>query len=184
MKANDLRTGQGIRMDGKLYVVVGYEHRTPGNLRAFVQAKLRDVVDGKLIDRRFASTDELEEATLDRREMEYLYSDNTGATFMDGETYDQFVIHEDVLGNAMQYLTPNSKVLVLCYEGNPISLELPASVELTITDTPPGIKGATATNQMKDATCETGLKTKVPPFITTGEKIRVSTTDGSYQSRA
>ncbi|MBK7404610.1 MAG: hypothetical protein IPJ41_08235 [Phycisphaerales bacterium] len=109
MKANDLRIGNGVRIDGKLYVVVGYEHRTPGNLRAFVQAKLRDVVDSKLIDRRFASTDELEEIDLDRREMEFLYADSTGATFMDSETYDQLVIHEDVLGNAMLYLVPNSR---------------------------------------------------------------------------
>ncbi|MBK7405807.1 MAG: elongation factor P [Phycisphaerales bacterium] len=184
MKANDLRIGNGVRIDGKLYVVVGYEHRTPGNLRAFVQAKLRDVVDSKLIDRRFASTDELEEIDLDRREMEFLYADSTGATFMDSETYDQLVIHEDVLGNAMLYLVPNSKIVVLCFEGNPISMELPASVELEVTDTAPGIKGATATNQLKEAVCETGLKTKVPPFITTGEKIRISTTDGSYQSWA
>lgn len=184
MKATDLRNGQGVRVDGKLYVVTAFEHRTPGNLRAFVQAKLRDVVEGKTIEKRFSTSEDIEDINLDRREMEYLYSDSSGATFMDTESYDQLVLPDDLLGNAMQFIVPNGKVTVLCHEENPVSLDLPASVELEVTDTAPGIKGATATNQLKDATCETGLKTRVPPFIAVGERIRVSTIDGSYQSRA
>lgn len=184
MKSNELRVGKGVQIDGKLFVVVKTEHTKPGKGPAYIQAKLKDVKTGSNIERRFGSTDEIEEIHLDRREMEYLYSDATGATFMDMESFDQMVIHPDVLGDALLYLSPNASATVLCHENNPVVIELPASVELEVTDTPPGIKGATATNQLKEATCETGLKTKVPPFITNGEKIRISTVDGSYQSRA
>jgi len=183
MKAIDLRPGTALKMDNKLFVVHTFEHRTPGNLRAFVQVKLKDVTSGQLIERRLNPADEMEAINLDRRDMEYLFSDNDGATFMDLEDYDQIIIQPDVLGNALLYLSPNAKATVLMSEGNPILIELPSAVDLTIVDTPPGIKGATATNQMKEATCDTGLKTKVPPFIVTGEMIRVSTADGSYMSR-
>jgi len=121
---------------------------------------------------------------LDRRPMEYLYSDNNGATFMDQEDFEQMTIPKDVLGDALLYLRENTQIVVLCHEGRPITVELPASVELMITETPPGIKGATATNRLKEATLETGLKTKVPEFIATGETIKISTSDGSYLSRA
>jgi elongation factor P len=171
-------------MDGRLFVVTEFEHRTPGNLRAFIQVKLRDVNTGQYLDKRLASTDEVEATTLDRRPMEYLYSDSTGHTFMDLESYDQFVLSDEVLGDAMVYLRPNTEVSVTVHEGNPLFVELPGSVELTVTDTPPGIKGATVTNQLKEATCETGLKTKVPQFINNGDTIKVSTSDGAYQSRA
>ncbi|MBX3364406.1 MAG: elongation factor P [Phycisphaeraceae bacterium] len=184
MKATEIRPGLGVKIDGKLAVLTQVEHRTPGNLRAFIQIKYKEVLSGKTLERRLSSSDEVETVDLDRREMEYLYSDSSGATFMDSETYDQLVVPQDVLGDALLYLTPNTKAIVLMHDGNPVTMEMPASVELEVTDTPPGIKGATATNQLKEATCETGLKTKVPPFITTGEKIRISTADGSYQSRA
>ncbi len=184
MKPNDLKPGRGVKLDGKLYVVVKTDHVKPGKGPAYVQAKFKDVVTGSNIEKRFGSSDNIEEINLDRREMEYLYSDSSGATFMDLEDYDQMVIPPEVLGDAMLYLVPNGKATVLCYEGNPVTIELPASVEMVVTQTTPSIKGATATNQLKEATCETGLKTRVPPFITEGEKIRVSTADGSYQSRA
>lgn len=183
MKANDLRPGAALKMDNKLFVVHTFEHRTPGNLRAFVQVKLKDVTTGQLIERRLNPADEMESINLDRREMEYLYSDNDGATFMDTENFDQIIIQPEILGNALLYLAPNAKAVVLMNEGNPILVELPSAVDVTIVDTPPGIKGATATNQLKEATCDTGLKTRVPPFIVTGEMIRVSTADGSYMSR-
>ena len=173
-----------VRMDGKLFVVTEFEHRTPGNLRAFIQIKIRDVNSGQYLEKRLASTDDVEATTLDRRQMEYLFSDSAGHTFMDLEDYEQFVLDDGVLGNAMAYLRPNTQVGVTMHDGNPLLVELPSSVELSITDTPPGIKGATVTNHMKEATCETGLKTKVPQFINNGDVIRVSTTDGSYQSRA
>jgi len=168
MKATMLRPGLGVKMDGRLFVITNFEHRTPGNLRAFIQIKIKDVLSGKTLEKRLASSDDVEVVDLDRRPMEYLYSDNTGATFMDNETYDQQTLGKDVLGDALLYLRPNTQVVVLCHDGQPISIELPAAVELTVTDTPPGIKGATATNRLKEATLETGLKTKVPEFITPG----------------
>lgn len=184
MKAIDLRPGLGVRIDGKLCVVTLNEHRTPGNLRAFVQLTYKDVVANKTLSRRFNPADDIEVAELDRRPMEYLFSDNAGATFMDLETYDQIVVPGDVLGEALQFLIPNTQVVVLCSAGNPVTLEMPAVVDLTVTDTPPGIKGATATNRLKEATLETGFKTRVPEFITVGEKIRINTVTGEYQSRA
>lgn len=184
MKATDLRQGLGVKIDGKLAVATGVEHRTPGNLRAFIQLKYREIVSGKTLEKRLSSSDDIEVIELDRRTMEYLYSDNNGAVFMDSENYDQITIPAEVLGDALLYLRPNTEATVLCNEGNPITIELPSAVELTITDTPPGIKGATATNQLKEATCETGLKTRVPPFINPGELVRISTADGSYMARA
>lgn len=183
MKANELRAGNGVKVEGKLYVVVKTDHVKPGKGPAYTQAKLRGI-SGGVLERRFNTSDDVEDVVFDRREMEYLYSDNTGATFMDMEDYEQMVIPVDVLGDSLLFLVPNSTCSVVCYEGNPITMDLPSSVELVVTDTPPGIKGATATNQLKEAICETGLKTKVPPFITNGEKIRVSTEDGSYLARA
>jgi len=184
MKANDLKPGVAINLDGKLLVCTKTEHVKPGKGPAYVQAKLRDIAQGGTTEKRFNSTDTLDAATLDRREMEFLYADGQGGgTFMDLETYDQIEIGRDILDDALQYLAPNGQLIVLFYEGRPVTIELPASVELEVTDTPPGIKGATATNQLKEATCETGLKTKVPPFIAVGERIKVSTQDGSYLSR-
>jgi elongation factor P len=184
MRATELRPGLGVKMDGKLFVITNFEHRTPGNLRAFINIKIKDVISGKTLEKRLSSSDDVEVIDLDRREMEYLYSDNTGATFMDGETFDQITISSEVLGDALLYIRPNTKAIVLTYNENPITIELPAAVELTVKDCPPGIKGATATNRMKDAEMETGLKVKVPEFITPGESIKVSTMDGSYLSRA
>lgn len=184
MKATELRQGLGIRIDGKLAVLTGVDHRTPGNLRAFIQIKYKEVLSGKTIEKRLGSSDDLEVVDLDRRPMEYLFSDSSGATFMDTETYDQFTMPKDVLGDALKFLRPNTSCIVLSNDGNPISLELPATVELTITECPPEVKGATVTNQTKDATMETGLVVKVPAFIKEGETIRVSTEDGGYQSRA
>ncbi len=184
MKAIDVRPGLGVKMDGKLWVISGYEFRNPGNLRSFVNIKFKNVQSGTQIEKRCQPAEDLDIVDLDRREMEYLYSDNMGATFMDSENYDQLTIPADVLGDALLYLRPNAKTVVLCHNGNPLTVELPLVVELQITETPPGIKGATATNQLKEATCETGLKTRVPPFIENGETIRINTVDGSYASRA
>ncbi len=184
MKAIDLRPGLGVRIDSKLCVVTKTEHRTPGNLRAFVQLTYKEIVANKTLERRFNPADDVEVVELDRRPMEFLYADNDGGTFMDLENYEQLAITKGLLGDQLLYLKPNTEVVVLMSEGNPVTIDLPASVELKIVDTPPGIKGATATNRLKEATLETGLKTKVPEFITTGETIKISTLDGSYQSRA
>jgi elongation factor P len=184
MRASDVRKGQGVIIDGKLFIVTGADHNTPGNLRAKVQFKLRDVIKGTILDKRVGATDDIQTANLDRRQVEYLYSDNEGHWLMDLETYEQNAIPKEVFGDDIKFLKPNTPLTALFYEGKVLSYELPASVELKITDTQPGIKGATATNQMKDAICETGLQTRVPPFIEVGEVVRISTETGAYQSRA
>ena len=184
MRASDIRRGQAVIIDGKLFVVTNADHNTPGNLRAKVQFKLRDVSKGTIQDKRVGATDDIQTATLDRRQVEYLYSDNDGHVLMDLETYDQNTIPKDVFGDDILYLKPNTQLSAQFHEGKVVSYQLPSTVDLKVTDTAPGIKGATATNQMKDAVLETGLKTRVPPFIEQGEIVRVSTNGGGYQSRA
>jgi elongation factor P len=184
MKSTDLRPGLAIKMDSRLYLITKVEHRTPGNLRAFVQVLLRDLNSGALIDKRLRSGEEVEQVDLDRRPMEYLYKDGDKFVFMDSQSYEQAEMSSDFVGDLPLYVLPNNSVVVNWCDGKPISIEMPNMVELVVKDTPPGIKGATATNQLKEATLETGLKTRVPPFISIGEKVRVSTEDGSYQSRA
>ncbi len=184
MQASSLSPGMGVRIDGKLFVVTGIEHRTPGNLRAFVQLTIKDVLKAQTLEKRYKPSDDIEVIDLDRREMEYLYSDNTGATFMDTESYEQYTMSEGVLGQSLKFLRPNAKTIVLLHDGNPILIELPPAVELTVKDCPPEVKGATVTNQTKDAEMETGLAVRVPAFIKVGETLRISTADGSYQSRA
>jgi elongation factor P len=171
-------------MDNQLCVCVQSTHVTPGNLRAFVQAKLRRLSDGNTMDKRLRSTEDVELAFLERRDMEYLYSDSSGHVFMDIVSFDQTAVPADLIGESIKYFKPNTVVCTLVHEGNVVSLELPKTVDLVVTETAPGIKGATATNQLKDATLETGLKTRVPPFITVGETVRISTEDSSYLSRA
>jgi elongation factor P len=184
MRASEIRRGQAVIMDGKLFVVTNADHNTPGNLRAKVQFKLRDVTKGTIMDKRVGATEDIETATLDRRSVEYLYSDNDGHVLMDLETYDQDTIPKEVFGNDALYLKPNTAFTAMFHNGKVLSYELPKTVDLKVTDTPPGIKGATATNQQKDATLETGLKTRVPPFIEIGEVVRISTETGEYMSRA
>lgn len=184
MKASDMRPGMACMMDNQLCVCVQATHVTPGNLRAFVQAKLRRLSDGAMLEKRLRSTEDVEQAFLDRRDMEYLYSDNTGHILMDTKTYDQVTVTDDLIGDAIKFCKPNTVVTTLVHEGNIVSLELPNTVELEVTECDPAIKGATATNQMKDATLETGLKTRVPPFINIGDIVRINTTDGAYLSRA
>src|SRR5690349_4366855 len=184
MRASDIRRGQAVIIDGKLFVVTNADHNTPGNLRAKVQFKLRDVIKGTIQDKRVGATDDIETANLDRRQVEYLYSDNEGHVLMDLETYDQATIPKEVFGDDIKYLKPNTQILALYHEGTILSYELPKTVDLKVTETQPGIKGATATNQLKDAELETGLKTRVPPFIEIGEVIRISTETGAYLSRA
>jgi len=184
MKANDLRPGTAVNMNGKLYVVVKTAHTKPGKGPAYIQAKMRAVDGSGTTEKRFNGADNVDGATLDRREMEFLYPDGEGGgTFMDSEDYEQVELGADLLDDALLYMSPNTSCTVLFHDGKPVSVELPASVIVTVVDTPPGIKGATATNQLKEAECDTGLKTRVPPFIVNDEKIKVSTEDGSYISR-
>ena len=184
MKSTDLRPGMAVRMDGKLYVIAQFTHVTPGNLRAFVQVKLRDVMTGSYLEKRLRSGEDVERIELDRREMEYLYSDASGHVFMDQQSYDQVHLSDEMLGDAMKFLKPNTAVQALVHDGKVISIELPQTVDLRVTDTPPVATGATVTNQLKEAELETGLKVRVPQFILNGELVRVKTEDGSYLGRA
>jgi len=183
VKSNDLKPGNAVRLDNQLYVVRSTEHVKPGKGPAYVQAKLKTVPGGSITDKRFRAAEEVEQVDLDRREMEYLYADASGYVFMDNETFEQVTLDGDLVADAMQYLKPNTNMNVLFYEGNPISYELPSVVDLQVTDTAPQPKGATATNQLKEAELETGLKTRVPPFIDVGETVRINTEDASYVSR-
>ena len=184
MRASEVRRGQAVIIDGKLFVVTNADHNTPGNLRAKVQFKLRDVAKGTIQDKRVGATDDIQTANLDRRNVEYLYSDNDGHVLMDLETYDQNTIAKEVFGDDILYLKPNTQLTAMFHDGKIVGYELPKTVDLKVTDTPPGIKGATATNQQKDATLETGLKTRVPPFIEIGEIIRINVESKQYLSRA
>ena len=171
--ATQLRPGMVIKFNNELYSVFKMEHRTPGNLRS-----------GSMIEHRFSSEDRVEKAVLDEQEMEYLYDDGEYFYFMNTETFEQMHLMKDLLGDATQYLIPQLKVVVEFYEGKPMSVELPATVDLTVVETEPGLKGASVSNVTKPAKLETGLVVQVPPFITEGEKIRVNTSEGTYQERA
>lgn len=184
MRASDIRRGQAVVIDGKLFVVTNADHNTPGNLRAKVQFKLRDVTKGTIMDKRVGATDDIDVVNLDRRQVEYLYTDNTGHVLMDLETYDQQSIPTEVFGDDILYLKPNTQLEALFHDSKLVSYELPKTVDLKIAETPPAIKGATATNQQKEATTETGLKIRVPPFIEIGEVVRISTETNGYLSRA
>jgi len=184
MRASDIRRGQAVIIEGKLFVVTNADHNTPGNLRAKVQFKMRDVTKGTIMDKRVGATDDIQTTNLDSRKVEYLYSDNEGHVLMDLETFDQNTISKDVFGDDILYLKPNTELTAMYHEGKIVSYELPKTVDLQVTDTQPSIKGSTATNQLKDAEMETGLKTRVPGFIEIGETLRISTETGAYLSRA
>lgn len=184
LTATQLRPGMVIKFNNELYSVFKMEHRTPGNLRGFVQVKMRNLRSGSQIEHRFSSEDRVEKAMLDEHEMEYLYDDGEYFYFMNTETFEQMHLTRDILGDATDFLIPQLKVAVEFYEGKPISVELPPSVDLTVVETEPGLKGATVSNVTKPAKLETGLVVQVPPFINEGEKIRVSTSEATYLERA
>ncbi len=183
IKATDIRRGMVITMEGTNFVVVDFAHHTPGNLRAMVQTKLRNMSSGALIDKRLRSVDQIEVPYVETKEYEYLYSSGDEHVFMDTETYDQLSFPPLILGTAMQYVLPNSKVKVMFVDDKAVSIEVPATIDLVVSETPPTIKGATATNQYKEAVLENGLKVQVPPFIGNGEKIRIDTRTGEYVER-
>ena len=183
MKANEIRPGQVLNLDGTAYLVTNTENVKPGKGGAFVQCKLKSIKHGNVTEKRFRTADDVDGTTLDRRDVEYLYSDGSGAIFMDNETYDQFTIPEDILGDTLLFIKPNESVKGLFLEGNCITVELPLAVELEIKETEPGIKNATATNVLKEAVCETGLKVRVPPFIKEGEVVRINTETREYLNR-
>ena len=182
--ANDLRPGMVIKFQSELHAVFAVTHRTPGNLRAFVQAKLRNLRNGALFEHRFSSTENVERAILEEVEMEYLYDDGDYYHFMNTENNEQMHLTKEILGDAVSYLIPQLKVHVEFYEGKPLGVELPATVDLMVVETEPGLKGATVSNVTKPAKLETGLVVQVPAFIVEGEKIKVNTAEGTYQERA
>jgi elongation factor P len=182
--ATQLRPGMIIKHNNDLHAVFSVEHRTPGNLRAFIQAKLRNLRSGAMFEYRFRSGDAIEKITVDETEMEYLYSDGDSYYFMNTENFEQLGLNRDILGDAVDYLIPNIKIKIEFYDEKPVGVELPQTVELTVVETEPGLKSATASSVTKPAKTETGLVVQVPPFINEGEKIRVDTSEGAYLSRA
>jgi len=182
--ATQLRPGMIIKHNNDLHSVFSVEHRTPGNLRAFIQAKLRNLRTGAMFEHRFRSPDPIEKIIVDEVSMEYLYSDGDDYYFMNTESYEQTHLKRDTLGDAVEYLTPNLQIKVEFYDGKAVGIELPQTVELTVIETEPGLKSATASSVTKPAKTETGLVVQVPPFINEGEKIRVDTAEGAYLSRA
>ena len=182
--ATQLRAGMVIQFNGDLHRVNNVVHVTPGNWRGMVQTKMRNMRSGNSTENRFRSEDKVERVTLEQHEMEYLYSDGTDYHFMNTETYEQTALTAEDLGDAAQYLLPNVKIMVEFFESKAIGVELPKTLDLAVTETAPGIKGATAPNQLKPATLETGLVVQVPPFINPGDLIRVDTATGDYVSRA
>lgn len=182
--ATQIRSGMIVMYNGELHRVFEASHRTPGNLRAFMQVRLRNIRTGAMMDNRFSSNDRIEKAELDTQELEYLYSDSQGHHFMNQQTYDQFTISDELVGESMKYLLPNTPITADFYEGNPVGIELPNTVVLKVTETQPGMKGATASASYKPAVLETGLSVMVPQFVEAGVSIKIDTRDNSYLERA
>jgi len=183
MKAAEMRKGQCIKIDEKLYIIVDYQHVKLGKGGAVYQTKLKSLTDGSIQNIRLRSEETIEEAYLDKRTFEYLYSAGSDHILMDTVSYDQITLDDDAFGDGPKYLKPNTQLQVSMYENKPVVIELPNTVDLEVTDTPPEIKGATATNQNKPATLETGLIVQVPPFVKVGEMIRIDTRTGLYVTR-
>ena len=182
--ATQMRPGMIIKHNDQLHSVFKVEHRTPGNLRAFIQAKLRNVRTGAMFEHRFRSGDAIERVVVEEVAMEFLYNDGDDYYFMNPENYEQTVLKASTLGDAVEYLTPNLQIHVSYFDGVAVGIDLPGTVELTVVETEPGIKSATASSVTKPAKMETGLVVQVPPFINEGEKIRIDTAEGTYMSRA
>lgn len=184
MKGNDIRKGVVLLYNGVPHKVIEFQHSTPGNLRARVQTKLRNLLSGTQTEVRFSATEEIEVADVFTVGATYLYSDVSGYHFMNGDSYEQVTFDEETLGDAKYYLQDGMAVQITLYEEQPIGIQLPMTVVLTVVETEPAIKGATATNSPKPAKTETGLTVSVPAFVTEGEKIVVNTSEGTYVSRS
>ncbi len=184
IQSSQLRVGMCILFEGDVCRVMSAQHVTPGNLRGFVQAKMRNLRNGNSFEHRFGSTEKVERAILDTRQMEYLYSDPSGHHFMNQETYEQVTLDNETLGDSMLYLLPNTVIQVDFHDENPVGIELPNTVTLEVVDTEPSMKGATASASYKPAKMETGLTVMVPPFIEVGTKILIDTRENKYLSRA
>jgi len=184
INATRLKKGMLVKIGADLFRVLELQHVTPGNLRGFVRIKFRNIRNGSLSDQKLRSEDTLDRAVLDEREMQYLYKDGDSFHFMDTTSFEQLHIDAEALGESVDYLIPDALIKVEFYGDEPVGIELPPTVDLVVEDTAPGIKGATASNQIKPARLETGLVVNVPPFVNNGDKVRVSTETGEYLSRA
>jgi elongation factor P len=184
IQATRLRKGMLVKLGNDLFRILDLHHLTPGNKRAHIQARMRNIRSGTLMDEKFRAEEDIERATLDEREMQYLYNDGDHYYFMDTANYEQVHISSEALGDSKDYLIPEMTIRVEFYEVEPVGIELPPTVDLVVRETVPGIKGATASAQVKPATLETGLVIQVPPFVNEGDKVRVNTETGEYQSRA
>jgi elongation factor P len=183
IQATQLKRGMVIKHDNDLYRVVEAQHKTPGNLRGMVQAKIRHLKTGSISDHRFRSVDMVERAILDETEMEFLYQDGNMFHFMNNETFEQIGLSDEVLGDAVPYLMSNIKLKIEMFEGRPVGIELPQTVDMQVKETEPAIKGASVSNVGKPAKMETGLVVQVPAFISEGERIRIDTSTGAYVER-
>ena len=181
--ANDIRKGNVLQIDGALFLCTEATHRTPGNLRALMQVKLKNLQSGVIVQRKFSAQERIDLAFLDKRHCEYLYRDGTSFVFMDNETFEQYFLSEDTVSEQMPYIVENTTVQVTFYEETAISIDLPGSVELVIEHTEPGLKGDSVSNVFKPATLNTGLDIKVPNHINIGDRVKVSTQTGEFQGR-
>jgi elongation factor P len=181
--SNDLKNGLVLNIDGQLWTVIEFQHVKPGKGPAFVRSKLKNVLTGKVVERTFNAGVKVETASVDKREMNYLYNDGSGFVFMDNQNYEQMTLTNEIVGEAKDYLLENQEAIVAVYEGNPIYVELPASVVLEITFTEPGLQGDRSSGGTKPATVETGLQIQVPLFIEQNTKVRVDTRTGEYLGR-
>jgi elongation factor P len=184
ISTNDMRPGQTLDLDGTLFTIVSYQHVKPGKGQAFVKTKLKNVKSGAVVDRTFRADEKVSLAVLDKREMQYLYSDDAGLVFMDNETYDQVHVDPALLGDAVKFLKDGTVCLIPVYDGTPVGVDMPVAVELDVVDTEPGFKGDRVSGALKPATVETGTVVQVPLFIQVGERIKVDTRSGEYMSRA
>ncbi|MCX7020124.1 MAG: elongation factor P [bacterium] len=183
MNANDIRRGNIILYNGEPHIVMEFQHRTPGNLRAFVQARLRNLKNGNSYEARFSSTENVERATLEHHDMEFLYQDDTLYHFMNSENYEQVALNAESLGNTAKYMTPGLRVQISFYDTQPIGVELPPTIELEVIETEPELRGATASNSPKPAKLENGVVVTVPPFIKQGDRIRINPNEDKYLER-
>jgi elongation factor P len=181
--SNDLKNGLVLNIEGQLWTVIEFQHVKPGKGPAFVRTKLKNVLSGKVVDKTFNAGVKVETANVDKRDMTYLYSDGDGYVFMDKDNYDQVTLSELVVGDALNYLLENQDAMVAMYEGNPIYVELPASVILEVTYTEPGLQGDRSSGGTKPATVETGLAIQVPLFLEQGTKVKIDTRTGEYLGR-
>ncbi len=184
ISTNDMRPGQTLNLDGTLFTIVNYQHVKPGKGHAFVKTKLKNVKTGAVIDRTFRADEKVDLAVLDKREMQFLYEDDTGLVFMDNESYDQLHVDPAMLGDARKFLKDGTVCMIPVYEGTPVGVDMPPSIELEITETEPGMKGDRVSGALKPATVESGAVVQVPLFLEQGDRIKVDTRTGEYTGRA